>query len=332
MQSQTRVNIVGGFTIDAIIRADGTWTTGQLGGNALWAAMGASVLAGGAPAAHAVIGEDYDEADLQAVASRGIDVAGVRRNSGTRNARVTFEYRADGSRAQPAPTGAVAVLPEHVRPAFADTTRDPSLTLASLPDGLGLRRSEGARNGRWHLGLLPATRFGEILSGLREAGAADIQADCPARFELRRDGDAVLREHLHKVDVFLPSSSDTDVFAPDVEHQTLVERFHAYGAPVVVMKRGEHGAFVSDSATGEFWSVPAYPVEDHLDATGAGDVFCGTFATMRAAGVDLLSAAIAASAFASYALDAASPLDLVAPDPADLAQRLVRIRDGVTPL
>lgn len=332
MQSKTRVNIVGGFTIDAIIRADGSWTTGQLGGNALWAAMGASVLAGGAPAAHAVVGADYDERDLRAVAARGIDVSGVRRNPDTRNARVTFAYRTDGSRAQPAPSGAVAVLPEHVRPAFADTTRDPALTLATLPNGGAIRDTDGVQGGRWHLGLLPATRFGELLDELRSVGVADIQADCPARFELRRDGDGVLREHLHQLDVFLPSTSDTDVFAPGVDHRKLVERFHTYGAPVVVMKRGEQGAFVSDSVSGEFWSVPAYPVGDHLDATGAGDVFCGTFATARADGRDLLEAAISASAFASYALDAASPLDLAAPDIHDLNRRITRIREGVIAL
>lgn len=329
MQSQNRVNIVGGFTIDAIIRSDGSWTTGQLGGNALWAAMGARVLAGGSPVAYSVVGEDYSEADLEAISARGIDVSGVRRNSAGRNARVTFAYRADGSRAQPAPGAAVEVLPERVRPEFADTTRDPALTLASLPDADDV---SSVRAGRWHLGLLPATRFGELLGALRAAGATDVQADCPARFELRRDGDSALRDHLSRLDVFLPSSSDTDVFAPGVDHRVLVDRFHSYGAPVVVMKRGEDGALVSDARTGEAWSVPAYPVGDHLDATGAGDVFCGTFATARAAGRDLLTAAVEASAFATYALDVASPLDLTAPDPTELTARVERIREGVTAL
>jgi sugar/nucleoside kinase (ribokinase family) len=329
VQSENRVDIVGGFTIDAIIRADGTWSTGQLGGNALWASMGAGVLAGGAPVAHAVVGADYSPADLATIATRGIDVSGVRRSDAARNARVTFAYRPDGSRAQPAPAGAVAVLPDTVRPEFADTTRDPALTLATLPTAADLAPTRAAR---WHLGLLPAVRFAELVTGLRDAGAADIQVDCPARFELRRDGDAVLRDHLSLVDVFLPSSSDTDVFAPGVDHHDLVARFHEYGAPVVVMKRGADGALVSDARSGEAWAVPAYPVGEHLDATGAGDVFCGTFATARAAGLDLLSAAVEASAYATYALDAASPLDLAAPATEDLAQRIARVREGVTPL
>jgi sugar/nucleoside kinase (ribokinase family) len=329
VQSENRVDIVGGFTIDAIIRADGTWSTGQLGGNALWASMGAGVLAGGAPVAHAVVGADYSPADLATIATRGIDVSGVRRSDVARNARVTFAYRPDGSRAQPAPAGAVAVLPDTVRPEFADTTRDPALTLATLPTAADLASTRAAR---WHLGLLPAVRFAELVTGLRDAGAADIQVDCPARFELRRDGDAVLKDHLSLVDVFLPSSSDTDVFAPGVDHHDLVARFHEYGAPVVVMKRGADGALVSDARSGEAWAVPAYPVGEHLDATGAGDVFCGTFATARAAGLDLLSAAVEASAYATYALDAASPLDLAAPATEDLAQRIARVREGVTPL
>lgn len=329
MQSENRVDIVGGFTIDAIIRADGTWSTGQLGGNALWASMGARVLAGGAPVAHAVVGADYSAADLAMIAERGVDVSGVRRVEAARNARVTFAYQADGSRTQPAPAGSVAVLPDAVRPEFADTTRDPALTLASLPEAADLTTTRAAR---WHLGLLPAVRFGELVTALRSGGAVDIQADCPARFELRRDGDAVLREHLAEVDVFLPSSSDTDVFAPGVDHRDLVARFHEYGAPVVVMKRGADGALVSDARSGQSWAVPAYPVGEHLDATGAGDVFCGTFAIARAAGRDLLSAAVEASAYATYALDAASPLDLQTPDTTELSQRVARIREGVTPL
>lgn len=328
MQSENRVDIVGGFTIDAIIRADGSWSTGQLGGNALWASMGASVLAGGAPVAHAVVGADYSADDLATIARRGIDVSAVRRADQAGNARVTFAYRPDGSRTQPAPAGAVAVLPDTVQPEFADTTRDPGRTLASLPTAADLAAT---RSARWHLGLLPAVRFAELVTALRQGGAADIQADCPARFELRRDGDAVLREQLSQLDVFLPSSSDTDVFAPGVDHGDLVKRFHDYGAPVVVMKRGADGALVSDARSGEAWNVPAYPVGEHLDATGAGDVFCGTFATARAAGRDILTAAVEASASATYALDAASPLDLTTPDPAELSQRIARIREGVTP-
>lgn len=331
MQAASPVHIVGGFTIDAIIRADGSWVTGQLGGNALWAAAGVAALAHGRPVAHAVVGDDYPADALADIGAHGVDVTAVQRRTQQRNARVTFEYLTDGSRTQPAPAGAVAVLPHAVQPEFADTTRDTSLTLASLPDA-GTVRAAAGRGGAWHLGLLPGARFGELVAALREGGASSIQADCPARFELRRDGDAVLRTHLRDLDVFLPSSSDTDVFAPGTPHRDLISRFHDYGAPVVVLKRGEHGAIVSDAHTGEAWSIPALPVGEHLDATGAGDVFCGVFAHVRTTGADLVEAAVEATVAASRALHVASPLALTRPDEERWLADCARIREGVTPL
>lgn len=328
----TRINIVGGFTIDAVLDADDGWTTDRLGGNALWACAGLRVLGDGEPAAHSIVGADYPADALARIAASGIDVGGVRRDASTRTARVTFAYRADGSRTQPAPADRVATLPAEIQPAFADTTRDPAITLASLPAAAAVRAHRPVAGGAWHLGLLPAARFVSLVPGLRAGGVAYLQADCPARFELHRDGDAVLREHLASLDVFLPSTSDTDVFAPGVDHRHVVDRFHDYGAPAVVMKRGADGALVSDAREGTAWIVPAYPVGDDGDATGAGDVFCGIFAGARVGGATLAESAIRASAGASFALSATSPLDLIAPPPDELARRVTTIRNGVTQL
>jgi sugar/nucleoside kinase (ribokinase family) len=47
------------------------------------------------------------------------------------------------------------------------------------------------------------------------------------------------------------------------------------GAPIVVIKKGEHGVLVHCGAF--VFSVPAYPVERIVDPTGAGDTFAGGF-------------------------------------------------------
>lgn len=330
MTTHRQVHVVGGFTIDAIIRADGSFATGQLGGNALWASAGMAALAGGSPVAHAVVGEDYPDDALDDIAAHGVDVTAVRRNTANRTARVTFAYRSDGSRTQPAPAAEVALLPSTVHSAFGDTTRDAELTAASVPTAADIRQVAESGETSWHLGLLPSLRFAELVQALREGGAEYVQADCPARFELRRDGEAVLAENLRAVDVFLPSTSDTDVFAPGVEHDVLVDRFHDYGAPVVVLKRGELGVYVSDRRTGERWSIPAFPLDEHVDATGAGDVFCGTFAHFYTNGMSLRDAAVAASVRASYAPQVSTPLDLRAPESDDLVARTAYIQNGVT--
>ncbi len=54
---------------------------------------------------------------------------------------------------------------------------------------------------------------------------------------------------------------------------TAAKEILSYGPKIVVVKRGEHGALVR-TAHGWF-SLPAFPVEDLQDPTGAGDSFAG---------------------------------------------------------
>lgn len=328
------IHVVGGFTIDAVLHADGKFTTEQPGGNALWAALGVCALGGGRAAAHSVIGSDYPGPAVAAIAARGVDVSSVRRNRDGRNARITFQYRPDGTRTQPAPPAAVSQLPDDVQARFGDTTHDAAATLASLPTAAELAESPDVRGGIWHVGLLPIARFASITAMLRSRHAGFLQADCPARSELARTGLASLRDHLAELDAFLPSTSDTDVFAPGVPHPELIARFHAWGAPIVVLKRGDQGAIVSVAqgpGRGQ-WHVPAFPVPGFVDATGAGDVFCGLFAYFVSGGMTAVEAAVEACAGASYATEVASPLELAAPGPEDFAARRRRVLSGVRAL
>src|SRR5256886_10772066 len=47
------------------------------------------------------------------------------------------------------------------------------------------------------------------------------------------------------------------------------------GPKMVVIKQGEHGALLVDSDT--TFKVPAYPLQEVFDPTGAGDAFAGGF-------------------------------------------------------
>jgi sugar/nucleoside kinase (ribokinase family) len=49
----------------------------------------------------------------------------------------------------------------------------------------------------------------------------------------------------------------------------------AMGPSVIVAKQGEYGAALI--CDGEFFSLPAYPLETVVDPTGAGDTFAGGF-------------------------------------------------------
>ena len=53
------------------------------------------------------------------------------------------------------------------------------------------------------------------------------------------------------------------------------QRVLELGPKVVILKKGEHGAFIMGE--GLHFSLPAYPVLEVIDPTGAGDCFAGGF-------------------------------------------------------
>jgi sugar/nucleoside kinase (ribokinase family) len=86
---------------------------------------------------------------------------------------------------------------------------------------------------------------------------------------------AELRETLKQVDVLMINDSETRELSN--EHNLLRAAKHIFkmGPSTLVVKRGEYGAMMVDKR-GVF-CVPAFPVEEPHDPTGAGDSFAGGF-------------------------------------------------------
>ena len=86
---------------------------------------------------------------------------------------------------------------------------------------------------------------------------------------------AELRETLKHVDILLINDSETRELSS--EHNLLRAAKHIFkmGPSTLVVKRGEHGAMMVDKR-GVF-CVPAFPLEEPHDPTGAGDSFAGGF-------------------------------------------------------
>jgi sugar/nucleoside kinase (ribokinase family) len=86
---------------------------------------------------------------------------------------------------------------------------------------------------------------------------------------------AELRETLRHVDVLMINDSETRELSS--EHNLLRAAKHIFkmGPSTLVVKRGEYGAMMVDK-NGVF-SVPAFPLEEPHDPTGAGDSFAGGF-------------------------------------------------------
>lgn len=86
---------------------------------------------------------------------------------------------------------------------------------------------------------------------------------------------AALRETLKHVDILMINDSETRELSN--EHNLLLAAKHIFkmGPKTLVVKRGEYGALLIDKE-GVF-CVPAFPLEEPHDPTGAGDSFAGGF-------------------------------------------------------
>jgi len=78
---------------------------------------------------------------------------------------------------------------------------------------------------------------------------------------------------MKRVDGLIINDSEAKMLTGEMNTITAAHKVLAMGPKFVIVKKGEHGAiFVSEY---EMYIVPAYPVENVVDPTGAGDSFAG---------------------------------------------------------
>jgi 2-dehydro-3-deoxygluconokinase len=119
---------------------------------------------------------------------------------------------------------------------------------------------------------------------------------------------AIIRASLALADWALPSLEDAKLLFRREEPDAILDACHADGAPLVVLRCGAAGCFISDGRRREH--IPGHPV-NAVDATGAGDCFDGAFAARLTSGDDPFTAARyanAAAALATTGYGAVAPL------------------------
>ncbi|MEI7447058.1 MAG: sugar kinase [Burkholderiales bacterium] len=97
-------------------------------------------------------------------------------------------------------------------------------------------------------------------------------------------------------DVFFPSLDDVTALSGLTDPDAIVDWSHRLGAGAVLLKLGAEGVLASDGTHRE--RIPGHRV-DAVDATGAGDCFCGACLARLAAGDTLWDAARYANAAAA---------------------------------
>ena len=115
-----------------------------------------------------------------------------------------------------------------------------------------------------------------------------------------------LRETLRHTDILMINDSETRQLSN--EHNLLLAARHIFklGPKALVIKRGEYGAMlVHQNRT---FSVPAFPLEQVHDPTGAGDTFAGGFmgylaSVKRAGDAELRRAMVYGSVMGSFTVE-----------------------------
>jgi 2-dehydro-3-deoxygluconokinase len=149
----------------------------------------------------------------------------------------------------------------------------------------------------------------EAIAAARAAGAS-VSYDSNLRLKLwpLARARAVIAATVPMCNWFLPSLDEAASISGEDDPQAILDWCHARGAPMVALKMGAEGCWISTGADRQ--RVGGNRV-DAVDATGAGDCFDGAFIARMVAGDTPLAAARyanAAAALATRGYGAVAPL------------------------
>lgn len=116
----------------------------------------------------------------------------------------------------------------------------------------------------------------------------------------------LLMEMIAKTDVITINDEEARQLSGEYSLVKAAQKIHTMGPEFVIIKKGEHGALLFHE--GKIFAIPALPLEEVFDPTGAGDTFAGGFAAHLAKTGDfsfnnMKSAIIVGSALASFTVE-----------------------------
>ena len=234
--------VVGSVAQDTIHNNQGTHPY-VLGGSAVFASLAAAHFV--APRMVGVVGTDFPEASVRLLADKGVDVSGLEIVEGS-----TFHWEGRYSKDL---TSRESIKTE--LNVFADFH-------PKIPDAF--RSTPYVMLGNIH----PSLQI-EVLEQMREP--ALVIADT-MNFWIEGTP-AELARVLGRVHLLVINEEEARQLARVYNIALAAKELLAMGPRVVVIKRGEYGALLFDG--NDVFSAPAYPVEEVLDPTGAGDTFAG---------------------------------------------------------
>ncbi len=243
-----------------------------LGGSATFASVAGSLQS--PVRVVAVVGEDFPEEHIEFFHARGIDTAGLDRKPG-RTFRWEGRYAPDFSTRETLDTQLNVF--EHFDPQVPEDYRKSEIVfLGNIVPELQLKVLEQMDRPK----LVAADTMNFWISGKKDA----------------------LLEVLRQVDMLLINDEEAIQLSGEWNVMRAARAVQAMGPKRLVIKRGEHGALLLDGE-GELFFCPAYPLDEVVDPTGAGDSFAGALLGWLAShGHDssLRAAVVWATAVASF--------------------------------
>lgn len=270
-----------------------------VGGAATYAAYAASLFA--PVRIVAVIGEDFPRSVLEELAERDVDCAGVEQAKG-KTFRWAGRYAANLASRETLDTqlNVFADFRPKLPQSYVDS---PYVLLGNIQPQLQLDVLAQIKSPRF----VAADTMNFWISGERKK----------------------LGEVLSKIDTLMINDEELRQLAEIHNIRRAAAAVRKLGPKRLIVKRGEHGAMLFDDE-GVFFS-PAYPLEEEIDPTGAGDSFAGALLGYLAAAGTLDGAALRrgltlASAVASFCVEGVGPAKLKAVQRADVMMRLEALR------
>ena len=250
--------------------------------------VGGAALYGSIAASHytddvqlvSVIGEDFPQAELDYMASRGINQDGLQLKKGEKSFYWSGRYHDNMNKRDTLVTD-LNVL-ETFDPILPDSYKESEyVMLGNLQPDVQMRVIE-QMNKRPKLIIMDTMNFW-----------MDIAMDS-------------LKKTIAKIDVLTINDEEARQLSGEYSLVKAAAKILDMGPTYLVIKKGEHGALLFDK--NNVFSAPALPLAEVYDPTGAGDTFAGAFAGYIAQADDISfenmkRAIIHGSAMASFCVE-----------------------------
>ena len=248
--------VVGSVAYDSVNTGAGR-RDDALGGSATYFSISSSYFT--RVSLVAVVGDDFAPDDIAMLDSHEVDMAGLERRDG-KTFRWSGVYDTDDVNTRRTLDTQLNVFANFTPVLNAHHRRQPYVFLANIDPDLQL----------------------SVLGQLE--GKPKLVALDTMNFWIERKLNSLLRV-IKEIDVLFIDENEIRDLASESNIVKATQSIMNIGPSVVVVKRGEHGAMLFHCNS--IFTAPAYPLEEIVDPTGAGDSFAGGFLGYLAASGDL---------------------------------------------